>query len=40
MNSPQKIMMWREFKSSADRLVFVACILLGWLALEMVQSLH
>lgn len=25
---------------SADRLVFIACILLGWLALELVQSLH
>jgi hypothetical protein len=32
--------MWSEFKANPDRLVFIGCILLGWLAIELVQSLH
>jgi len=32
--------MWREFESNPDRLVFIGCILLGWLAIELVQTMH
>ena len=29
-----------EFKSYPDRMLFVECILLGWLAIELVETLH
>ena len=32
--------MWSELKTNPDRLVFIGCILLGWLALELVQTLR
>lgn len=35
-----KNIMWSEFISNPDRLVFIACILLGWIAIELVQAMH
>ena len=32
--------MKEKLKSNQDRALFVECILLGWLALELIETLH
>lgn len=35
-----KAIMQDELRSYADRLLFVSCILLGWMAIELAQTMY